>query len=212
MSHLAILGVDPGIRGGLAIVSVDADTIPYLIDAIDIPVTGIGAKERVDVHGRSRVDRASRSSAMRRRSEAEKKLADDARLLRAWRRHRRERLEALLAGPYAEAVRALLSFCKTITTPTALINFITSGPWIDADMDVRAEVLALVDAVIIRRRERMGLVPFDDALPDRPLNVFLILREHLFPPDGGAARGAARFDQQTPSQKDLTYDKRTYAP
>jgi len=49
MSHLVILGVDPGIRGGLAIVSVDADTIPHLIDAIDIPVTGVGAKERVDV-------------------------------------------------------------------------------------------------------------------------------------------------------------------
>jgi crossover junction endodeoxyribonuclease RuvC len=48
MSHLAILGVDPGVRGGLAIVSVGADTMPYLIDAIDIPVTGVGAKERVD--------------------------------------------------------------------------------------------------------------------------------------------------------------------
>ena len=45
-----ILGVDPGIRGGLAIVAVDADGVaPQLIDAIDIPVTGVGAKERVDV-------------------------------------------------------------------------------------------------------------------------------------------------------------------
>ena len=44
-----ILGVDPGIRGGLAIVSVDAGAAPQLIAAIDIPVTGIGAKERVDV-------------------------------------------------------------------------------------------------------------------------------------------------------------------
>jgi hypothetical protein len=45
----AILGIDPGIRGGLAIVSVDANDIPCLVDAIDIPVTGVGAKERVDV-------------------------------------------------------------------------------------------------------------------------------------------------------------------
>ena len=45
-----ILGVDPGIRGGLAIVAVDANGAALqLVDAIDIPVTGVGAKERVDV-------------------------------------------------------------------------------------------------------------------------------------------------------------------
>jgi crossover junction endodeoxyribonuclease RuvC len=45
-----ILGVDPGIRGGLAIVAIDANGgAPQLVDAIDIPVAGIGAKERVDV-------------------------------------------------------------------------------------------------------------------------------------------------------------------
>jgi Holliday junction resolvasome RuvABC endonuclease subunit len=50
MSGHNILGVDPGIRGGLAIVAVDANgAAPRLVDAIDIPVTGVGAKERVDV-------------------------------------------------------------------------------------------------------------------------------------------------------------------
>jgi crossover junction endodeoxyribonuclease RuvC len=44
-----ILGVDPGIHGGLAVVLLVNDAAPVLIDAIDIPVTGIGAKERVDV-------------------------------------------------------------------------------------------------------------------------------------------------------------------
>ena len=45
-----ILGVDPGIRGGLAIIAIDANgAAPRLVDAIDIPVTGVGAKERVDV-------------------------------------------------------------------------------------------------------------------------------------------------------------------
>jgi crossover junction endodeoxyribonuclease RuvC len=43
-----ILGVDPGTRGGLAIITVDDGAAPRLIDAIDIPVTGTGAKERVD--------------------------------------------------------------------------------------------------------------------------------------------------------------------
>jgi crossover junction endodeoxyribonuclease RuvC len=44
-----ILGVDPGIRGGLAIVTASDGTAPGLVDAIDIPVVGVGAKERVDV-------------------------------------------------------------------------------------------------------------------------------------------------------------------
>jgi crossover junction endodeoxyribonuclease RuvC len=55
-----VLGVDPGVRGGLAIVSVGNISVgnggddgafaaaPSIIDAIDIPVTGTGAKERVD--------------------------------------------------------------------------------------------------------------------------------------------------------------------
>jgi crossover junction endodeoxyribonuclease RuvC len=43
-----ILGVDPGICGGLAIITIDDGAAPRLVDAIDIPVTGTGAKERVD--------------------------------------------------------------------------------------------------------------------------------------------------------------------
>jgi crossover junction endodeoxyribonuclease RuvC len=46
---MKILGIDPGIRGGLAIVRVDMnDDVPRLVDAIDIPIIGIKAKERVD--------------------------------------------------------------------------------------------------------------------------------------------------------------------
>ena len=44
---MIVLGIDPGIRGGLAVVS-DCG-IGTLIDAIDIPVVGSGARERVDV-------------------------------------------------------------------------------------------------------------------------------------------------------------------
>jgi hypothetical protein len=43
------LGVDPGIHGGLAIVTPSDDAAPQLADAIDILVTGKKAKERVDV-------------------------------------------------------------------------------------------------------------------------------------------------------------------
>jgi crossover junction endodeoxyribonuclease RuvC len=47
-----VLGIDPGVRGGLAIVSAGHDgaaAVPSIIGAIDIPVAGAGAKERIDV-------------------------------------------------------------------------------------------------------------------------------------------------------------------
>ena len=43
-----VLGVDPGITGGLAIVET-IDVSIVVVDAIDIPTIGTGAKERVDV-------------------------------------------------------------------------------------------------------------------------------------------------------------------
>jgi crossover junction endodeoxyribonuclease RuvC len=45
---MKVLGIDPGIRGGLAIVMVTND-IAMLVAAIDIPTVGAGAKERVNV-------------------------------------------------------------------------------------------------------------------------------------------------------------------
>jgi Holliday junction resolvasome RuvABC endonuclease subunit len=46
---MKILGIDPGVRGGLAFVLINDGAAPQLVDALDIPVTGVGAKERVDV-------------------------------------------------------------------------------------------------------------------------------------------------------------------
>jgi crossover junction endodeoxyribonuclease RuvC len=43
-----VLGVDPGVRGGLAIVAINDGAASRLVDAIDIPTIGVGAKERVD--------------------------------------------------------------------------------------------------------------------------------------------------------------------
>jgi crossover junction endodeoxyribonuclease RuvC len=46
---MKILGVDPGIHGGCAIVMVHDGAKPDVEDIIDIPTVGIKAKERVDV-------------------------------------------------------------------------------------------------------------------------------------------------------------------
>jgi hypothetical protein len=118
------------------------------------------------------------------RTKQQKALAEQRFEFQQWRRWRREQLEALLAGPYGVSTQSLLAFCKTMTSPSALINFVKAGPWHNADADTRFEILSLLDAVIVKRRERIGLAPFDDTLPwsDKPDNVFLIVREHF---DGG---------------------------
>jgi crossover junction endodeoxyribonuclease RuvC len=46
---MIVAGIDPGIHGGLAKVTAADGAAPQLIDAIDVPVIGTGAKERVDV-------------------------------------------------------------------------------------------------------------------------------------------------------------------
>jgi Holliday junction resolvasome RuvABC endonuclease subunit len=45
-----VLGVDPGaVSGGLAIVEINDSAAPQLLDAIDLPVVGVKAKQRIDV-------------------------------------------------------------------------------------------------------------------------------------------------------------------
>ena len=46
---MRILGVDPGVSGGLAVVEITDGAAPVLVECVDIPVVGTNAKERVDV-------------------------------------------------------------------------------------------------------------------------------------------------------------------
>ena len=46
---MRVLGVDPGITGGLSIVELTDGAAAVLVECIDIPVIGSAAKERVDV-------------------------------------------------------------------------------------------------------------------------------------------------------------------
>jgi hypothetical protein len=55
---MRVLGVDPVVSGGLAVVEITDEAAPVLVECIDIPVVGTGAKERVDVAAiRNFVDR-----------------------------------------------------------------------------------------------------------------------------------------------------------
>jgi len=65
------LGIDPGIHGGLAIVAIADGTAPALVECIDIPVVGTGAKERVDVMAiRNFIDRHKPVHALIERAQA----------------------------------------------------------------------------------------------------------------------------------------------
>ena len=47
---MKILGIDPGaVSGGCAIVEISDGAAPQLVDAIDLPVVGVKAKQRIDV-------------------------------------------------------------------------------------------------------------------------------------------------------------------
>jgi crossover junction endodeoxyribonuclease RuvC len=68
---MRVLGVDPGISGGLAVVEITDGAAPALVEGIDIPVVGTGAKERVDVTAiRNFIDRHKPVRALIERAQA----------------------------------------------------------------------------------------------------------------------------------------------
>jgi hypothetical protein len=120
---------------------------------------------------------------MRRNSEKDKKLADDERLLRAWRNWHRERLDEAMAGPHGVVVVQVVEFLKTMSpaSANALLALMRSQVWADVDADTRFELLHLINSTITRLREKNGMPPIDDPLPDSRENVFLLVKKYLFP-------------------------------
>lgn len=110
-----------------------------------------------------------------RSAQAEKDLLDEAQLLKLYRRERKKQLQALLDGPFGPDVRGLLSFMRTMTLSSApgLIALVRKAIWIKAlPEDHKYILLRLVSQGIARVREKNGLSPFDDPLPDQPDKAF----------------------------------------
>jgi hypothetical protein len=108
---------------------------------------------------------------------AEKKLADDARLLRAWRNWHHEELEAALARPHGAVIGQLMQILHELTLQSApvLLEFVRAQHWKAVDYDSRLTALHEVNTAIMELRERNGMPPFDDRL-DRRANVFQLIR------------------------------------
>jgi hypothetical protein len=122
------------------------------------------------------------------RKSKNEELADNARLLRAWKKWHREQLEEVLTGPHGAAVAQVIGFLDGMGLQSAptLIALLREHDWQQIDHDVRYVLLHEINAAITKLRERSGLTPIDDALPHERNTSFLIIRELL------GAQGNAR--------------------
>jgi hypothetical protein len=70
-----------------------------------------------------------------RHNEQQQKLADDARLLRAWRKWHREELETALAGPHGAMIERLMFILNNLARKSAplLIAYIRGIDWTTID-------------------------------------------------------------------------------
>jgi hypothetical protein len=103
------------------------------------------------------------------------------RLSAAYTAWRDERRKTLLTGPYGAAVAELVASRDNVRPAdgATLFALVDQQGWRTTDTDTRFGIQVLIDAAFIDRRERYGLLPLDDALPNEPENAFLILREML---------------------------------
>jgi hypothetical protein len=131
----------------------------------------------------------------------QKKLADDAYLLRAWHAWHREQLEETLAGVHRDVMHRLMAQLKDLRSARELITSIETVDWNTIDADTRLIALHQINVAITRLRERSGQEPIDDALPGEPLRAFQLIREIINPVSriSGEAKpdGSARANSET---------------
>jgi len=112
--------------------------------------------------------------------QSEQNLRDEGKLLKQWRRWRRDKLQALLDGPHGREVRELVGFLNRmrLSSAPALIEQIEQADWIHrlSDGD-KHDLLGVISTRITRLRLRNGLPPFDDALPGDPPKAFEQIKE-----------------------------------
>jgi len=118
----------------------------------------------------------------RRKHDAEREFEAQNRLFRAWKRWHAEELQTALLGPHGPAIKELIDFLRGMTLQSApeLIRLIRRRDWRQIDVATRQIVLHQINIAVVKLRERHGLNPFDDGLPDgqRP-TAFLVIKQEL---------------------------------
>jgi hypothetical protein len=127
----------------------------------------------------------------------QKKLADNARLLRAWKAFHREELETVLAGPHGVVLGELLRMIENLKyiQPAQLIGFTQAIDWSVIDYNTRLTVLHELNKAVAAVREKHRLDPIDDPLPGQPESPFRTIKAIVLAPSPrheGAHRGEAR--------------------
>lgn len=110
-----------------------------------------------------------------RSAQAEKDLAEEAQLLKLYRRERKKHLQSLLDGPFGADVRGLMAFMRTMTLSSApaLVGMVRKSIWVQAlPEDHKYILLRLVSHGIAKVREKNGLAPFDDGCWGEPPRAF----------------------------------------
>ena len=119
----------------------------------------------------------------------EHELADYARLFRSWRRWHREQREEALQGPHGPMIERLVFILERLSLRSAqlLLPDCRGVDWSAVDEDTKYAALHEVNVAICKMRERNGLAPISDPLPDERENVSRLIKNCLFPADAGAS-------------------------
>ena len=128
----------------------------------------------------------------------QKKLADDARLLRAWKKWHREQLEEALVGVHGDVLVQLMIQLKNLREARELLRFIEAQDWTAIEAETRHIALHEVNVAVMRLRQRNGMAAIDDPLPGQPGqpdNVFRRIKQMLFVAPPGAHPGLNRMKQ-----------------
>jgi hypothetical protein len=115
--------------------------------------------------------------------ERDKKLADDAKLTRWWRRWRGECVAAALQGPHGGKLAVLIEFLKKMKLGHGqdLVDLIVDQGWSREDLATRELILRVVGEQIVALRLRHDLVPFSDSIPfsDEEPTAYEVIRTIL---------------------------------
>jgi hypothetical protein len=112
----------------------------------------------------------------RSQSEKDKKLRDDARLLRAWRNWHAEQLTEALTGLHRDVLGRVMAQLKDLRSARELVTAMAAEDWSVVDADTRLVVLHQINVAIAALREKQGLEPIDDPVPGEPDNAFRIIK------------------------------------
>jgi hypothetical protein len=127
----------------------------------------------------------------------DRKLQDDARLLRAWRNWHAEELADALVGLHRDVLTRLMDELKAVRSARELVDFIAAQNWEAVDANTRLIALHEINEAIVKLREREGLPPIDDALPGEPLTAFQRIRTTLNSSRAAAGKPAGGMSRQS---------------